>query len=407
MPSPQRELVTDRNKSPLIQILAWMFLVIAVLSCIARSGTKLYMVKRLKTEDWYAIVATIAACGQYIALVAGGYQGLGKHAADLKPDKVNGALQGQYAADILFIASLFCAKIATAMMTTTISQRSHKRMIQAVELLIALWAASGLFVVFFQCQLPNPWYYVERKCIQRVAFWSYFSVLNIATDLLLIAIMVENVRRIQTSWSKKTLVICVFGSRIFVTPAVVAQIIFLKRSFSTTDPTFDTWELTIITAVVSCISILAVCVPNLKPFLDSLESGQIRVDDLRRQGKSSSGGYPSYNRNGYGGHGSGGGGRSHHHHHHHHQAAGGGSSSQSSRRDPLASKASQRSKVFEMVDMHKTKRQESQPPPPPQPSPGEGDTAWDGQSHTSQTILIQQTKTWYVDVEERRESHQG
>lgn len=114
MASPQQELVTDHNKSPLIQILAWMFLVIVVLSCIARSGTKLYMVKRLKTEDWFAIVATvstfsscaphscrilipdfhqIAACGQYIAHVASGYQGLGKHVADLAEDRIDGALK--------------------------------------------------------------------------------------------------------------------------------------------------------------------------------------------------------------------------------------------------------------------------------------------------------------------------
>lgn len=59
MDDPQRELVTDHNKSPLIQILAWMFFVIVVLACIARTGTKLYMVKRLKSEDWFAIAATV------------------------------------------------------------------------------------------------------------------------------------------------------------------------------------------------------------------------------------------------------------------------------------------------------------------------------------------------------------
>ncbi|OAA50749.1 hypothetical protein BBO_00696 [Beauveria brongniartii RCEF 3172] len=196
MDFPQRELVTDNNKSPLIQILAWMFLVIAVLACIARSGTKLYMVKRLKAEDWLAIVATIAACGQYIAQVAGGYQGSGKHVTDLTPDRVNDALKGQYTADILYITSLFFAKIVTAMMTMSISQRSHRRIIQVIELLIALWAVTGIFAVLFQCELPSP------------------CVINIPTDVLLIGIMVENVRRIQTSWSKKVLVISLFGSLI-------------------------------------------------------------------------------------------------------------------------------------------------------------------------------------------------
>lgn len=140
--------------------------------------------------------------------------------------------QSQYAADVLFIGSLFCAKIATAMMTMSISQRSHKRVIQCVELFVLLWAGTGILVVFFQCQMPTPWYYIQTKCIHRVcahsvcsqqqhcanqyqvAFWAYFSAVNIITDILLIAIMVENVRRIQTSWSKKIMVICVFGSRI-------------------------------------------------------------------------------------------------------------------------------------------------------------------------------------------------
>ncbi|ATY60490.1 hypothetical protein A9K55_005472 [Cordyceps militaris] len=400
MDSPQRELVTENNKSPLIQILAWMFLVIAVLSCAARSGTKLQMVKRLKTEDYFAIVATIAACGQFVAHVASGYQGLGKHVSDLTPDRIHGALKGQYAADVLFIVSLFFAKIATAMMTGSISQRSYRRMIQAIALLIIVWAATGLLVVLFQCQLPSPWHSIQRKCIHRVAFWSYFGVVNIVTDLLLIGIMVENVRRIQTSWSKKTVVICVFGSRILVTPAIVSQIAFLKRGFSETDPTFAMWELTITTAVVTCLSILAICVPNLKPFLDSLESGQLRADDLRRQGKSSSGGYPSYNRNAS----SGGQDGSHPRSNRDRAPAAAGGSNQGARRDPLAPKTSQQqSGMFEMVDLPTAKKEEAQKQQQGQLS-ATGDVAWDGESHTSQTILIQQTKTWYIDVDDRRDS---
>lgn len=174
-----------------------------------------------------------------------------------------------------------------------------------------------------------------------------------------------------------------------VTPAIIIQIAFLNRSYTTADPTFDMWELTIIMAVITCLSILAICVPNLKPFLDSLESGQIRVDDLRRQGKSSSGGYPSYHRNGSGPDSQRSRSR----------APG---VSQQSGRDPLASKVSQRSKMFEMVDMHKaSKKDRSQPEAQGSIGGGGGDAvAWDGQSHTSQTILIQQTKTWHVDVED-------
>lgn len=52
--------ITDSNKSPLIQILSWFFIVVVILSAIARCGTKLYMVKTLKSDDWLAVAATVS-----------------------------------------------------------------------------------------------------------------------------------------------------------------------------------------------------------------------------------------------------------------------------------------------------------------------------------------------------------
>lgn len=48
----------------------------------------------------------------------------------------------------------------------------------------------------------------------KSAFWTYFSAVNIVTDLAIIAVMVEAVRRIQTFRSRKLFVAGVFGSRI-------------------------------------------------------------------------------------------------------------------------------------------------------------------------------------------------
>lgn len=59
MASEQLE-ITDSNKSPLIQVLAWMFMVISILSCAARTGTKFYMVKTLKLDDCLALGATVS-----------------------------------------------------------------------------------------------------------------------------------------------------------------------------------------------------------------------------------------------------------------------------------------------------------------------------------------------------------
>lgn len=152
-----------------------------------------------------------------------------------------------------------------------------------------------------------------------------------------------------------------------MTPAIAAQIHYSNKAFDSADHSFSIWPASITIQLVQCLAILTVCLPNFKPFLDSLESGQIRVDDMRRQGKSSSNGYPT-NRPGYAGYKS--------------------KTGQSSRSRALdhASKT-QRSEIHEMEDFANKPKHDHE-------------RSWDGQSrssHSSQKILIHQT--WQVDIE--------
>ena len=64
-----------------------------------------------------------------------------------------------------------------------------------------------------------------------------------------------------------------------------------------TDP--DPWIVKICTQAIQCLSIISACFLYLKPFLDSVESGFMRSDDIRRRGTSD-----------YYGHTAGGGGSS-------------------------------------------------------------------------------------------------
>ena len=124
-------------------------------------------------------------------------------------------LQSQYAANTMFIASLFCSKLSGTMSLRIMSHSNHKWIIFGCEAVVGLWGFTALVVNFFQCRLPTPWRYADvHECIDRTAFWTYYSVANIITDIAIVVIMGENVRKIQTSWAKKTLVMGVFGSRI-------------------------------------------------------------------------------------------------------------------------------------------------------------------------------------------------
>ena len=47
--------------------------------------------------------------------------------------------------------------------------------------------------------------------------------------------------------------------------------------------------------LVQNLGIITACVPYIKPFLESLESGMIRTDDLRRRGVTAAYGYNASN----------------------------------------------------------------------------------------------------------------
>ncbi|KAM5374592.1 hypothetical protein ACJA88_008057 [Fusarium oxysporum] len=305
--SSNQRIITDNNKSPLVQVLSLMFLVIAILSCSVRTGTKLYMIKTLRVDDILIIVATVLAASQTAIVFNACEHGLGQHFEVLGASDRDTFFKSQYATNTILIASLLCCKLSGTMGLRIMAPKSQKWIIIACEAVVGVWGITALLVNFFQCQPPTPW---------------------------------------------------------LVTPAIAAQIHYSNKAFDSADHSFSIWPASIAIQLVQCLAILTVCLPNFKPFLDSLESGQIRVDDLRRQGKSSSNGYPTY-RPGYAGYKS--------------------KTGQTSRsRD--ASKT-QRSEIHEMEDFAKKPKQDQE-------------RSWDAQSrssHSSQKILIHQT--WQVDIE--------
>ncbi|KAH7191029.1 hypothetical protein BKA60DRAFT_585334, partial [Fusarium oxysporum] len=212
----------------------------------------------------------------------------------LQPSEIIIFFKSQYVANTMFIASVFCCKLSCTVGLRMISRESQRWIVFGFEAVVGGWGASALIVNLFQCQLPTPWIYTnDRKCIDRATFWTYYSIINITTDIGIIILFCENVLKIQIPWSKKILAMSVFGSRILVIPAIAVQIYHSNKAFASTDVTFANWEAAIALQLVQCLSIVTICIPSFRPLLNSLESGQIRIDDLRRRGKSGNSIYPS------------------------------------------------------------------------------------------------------------------
>lgn len=64
--------------------------------------------------------------------------------------------------------------------------------------------------------------------------------------------------------------------------AVTAELVVRNMGADSADRTFTSWRVVICSQFVQALSIITACVPYLKPFFSSLETGMIRADDSRR-----------------------------------------------------------------------------------------------------------------------------
>ena len=69
--------------------------------------------------------------------------------------------------------------------------------------------------------------------------------------------------------------------------AIICELVFRNRIAGSEDLTFAAWPVVVCSQFVQALSIITACIPYLKPFFSSLETGMIRADDSRRLGSRS------------------------------------------------------------------------------------------------------------------------
>ncbi|KAM5381190.1 hypothetical protein ACJZ2D_003106 [Fusarium nematophilum] len=358
-----REHETPFNKAPVVRAIAALLMVITILSALTRIVTRLATVRSLKVDDILVAAATVVSIAQSIAVISQGFNGLGKLHGHTTY-QVSAILKAQYASDALFLIALLLAKLSATRTIWGMVPWKRRYVILLTEGLIALWASSSVVASLFQCSLPNPWDYIEGQCFNRLAFWIYVGALNMVTDLAITAIIVEMLIGLKLSGAKKTLVIGVFASRVLIIPPIIYHLYYYKRAVESDNPIFYMWEPVVLLQVIQCLSVMATCLPYLKPLLDSLAdsayliTGDLRAGDSKSRSRS--------NPEAYG---------------------------PSSALRTIAATASHRRQNYEMMGTGADSDQGKASAAPGASGPS---GSWDGHSHTSQTVLVEDT--WRAGV---------
>ncbi|KAF2175456.1 hypothetical protein K469DRAFT_680035 [Zopfia rhizophila CBS 207.26] len=273
---------TANNKSPVVQILTWFFFVVAIFSVCARLGTKYAMSRSFGWDDRIMLMAFAIYFGQCITISIETANGLGKHLDTLTDEQVMAFLKADYASLPLLVLASALVKWSISIFIKNLSPSSvHRRADLILRIVVGSWLVVAVITALFQCSIPTPWDFIEGKhCIHRGAWWTFIALLNIITDLCIVALHFVIIGSVQISASRKTAVLCIFSSRILVAVAAVAQLALFWRALSDPDITFSQWLPTVCNQIVLSLSFATACLSYLKPFMESLESSVIRVENV-------------------------------------------------------------------------------------------------------------------------------
>ncbi|USP73548.1 hypothetical protein yc1106_00822 [Curvularia clavata] len=232
---------------------------------------------------------TITSIASGAAISTQVQNGLGRDIASLTEGDLMAYRKAEYANGMLYIATLGFAKLSIiSLIMILTASKSHRHLGLGFAAFMVLWAAFSICVLAFQCGTTHPWRLLGDKemCFNIVSFWRSMSVINILTDLVLIAFPVRIVMTLQMSLSKKSTILTFFGARALDIIATAVQMVYLD-GFSSPNPTKELWKWTLLTQIVECITIITSCVPYIRPLLESVPSGLYGSDELRRRGTNS------------------------------------------------------------------------------------------------------------------------
>ncbi len=183
-----------------------------------------------------------------------------------------------YVSDLLFIITIYLAKVSLILFIIRLTP-SYKTLYFCYGFVITLtlWMLGTVFSLAFQCPLPKPWDFMPLKlagCGVNIA-GIYYSIgaVDIFTDLIIIATPAVIVWDVQISRRQRLTVIGVFSSRLTVCVCSALLVASIPAFIESSDRSWEavtpqTWR-----QVVQCLSIITACIPCLRPFLASLESG--------------------------------------------------------------------------------------------------------------------------------------
>ncbi|KAI0885154.1 uncharacterized protein GGS22DRAFT_139567 [Annulohypoxylon maeteangense] len=263
------------DNAVLFSCIVTLILAIAILAVGLRLHVRVSLLKNPGKDDWLCLAALCCGLGTYLANMAGVAVGFGDSLLDMTPENRTTTLKTIWISPPLWglSSSLIKMSIITSYLRIW-SDRPFKLLCHILLAILTLFGLSLFFGGVFACvpislswTPPSPTSRSASQCINLPLFMFITSTVNTALDLVIFAIPVPLVHRLQIAARQKVALTGVFTIGAVVCVASVMRLVSIYELDTTTDPSEGGIRLGLWSGIESNLAITCACLPTLRPVI--------------------------------------------------------------------------------------------------------------------------------------------
>ncbi|KAF4975988.1 hypothetical protein FZEAL_7295 [Fusarium zealandicum] len=244
------------NQGWKLYITSLVMIITAGLFVIARCSTR-YWMRELGWDDAAVVVSLLAV-----------HNGYGMHRSDLSTAELRMALKMFFIAQTPYKATVCLNKVAAILLYFRLFVSTGFRISCFVVMgIIVAWSIGGIGATIWQCvPIEAAWNKsLEATCIDSNSFWVAYAVMNIVTDVMVLALPIVPIMRLQMNMRDRLLLCCVFLVGGLVTITSILRTTSVQNSLKNKqDITYTFIERGIWTLIEANLGIISACMPVLR-----------------------------------------------------------------------------------------------------------------------------------------------
>ncbi|KAF7168848.1 hypothetical protein CNMCM5623_001790 [Aspergillus felis] len=212
--TPPFASITDSDHGAYLLLVNVSLLIVLAFFIAAKIGSSIYLKRRRTTTSSPIYVGTVVAIIQTIILQHAVKYGLGRKQDSLPADSFEKYSKYNYAAQLLQIIPVALSKLSTTLLVHILTPRSGLQSACLATIgAIGVWTVFALCAIAFQCPLPDSWLYSPDRCTAKGALMYPIAVLNILTDVAVLALPFFMMHKVQMTQGKRVKILCAFCTR--------------------------------------------------------------------------------------------------------------------------------------------------------------------------------------------------